>query len=232
MNLTQMHERLRLELLRRIGRGSLSISLLSRQTGFGAAHLSNFLHSKRRLSLEGIDRILAAQHLTAMDLLPAPPGAWTDGEQGASVPVVSHETAMHEPIVRRSAVQQLLSIPDSVLRAARSRSGPARKSWLRFVAIHIGAADAAAMDPLILPDALVVLDRHYTSLAQYRPDRRNIYAVHHELRLVLRYADFQASRIVLRPHNRDVPVELAELVGDQSPGDLIAGRVLAVLNQT
>lgn len=231
MNLTQMHERLRLELLRRIQRGSLSISLLSRQTGFGPAHLSNFLHSKRRLSLDAIDRILAALHLTARDLLPAPGGAWSDDEQTEGVPIVSHETAMHEPIVRFSAVQQLLRIPDSLLRAARSRSGPARKSWLRFVAIHIGAADARAMDPLILPDALVVLDRHYTSLAQYRPDRRNIYAIHHEARLVLRYADFQASRMVLRPHNRDAPVELVELAGDQSPGDLIAGRAIAILNQ-
>jgi len=42
MNFTQMHERLRLELLRRIQRGTLSVSLLARQTGFGQAHLSNF----------------------------------------------------------------------------------------------------------------------------------------------------------------------------------------------
>ena len=47
MNFTQMHERLRLELLRRIQRGTLSVSLLSRQTGFGQAHLSNFLNRKR-----------------------------------------------------------------------------------------------------------------------------------------------------------------------------------------
>ena len=71
MNFTQMHERLRLELLRRIQRGTVSVSLLARQTGFGQAHLSNFLHSRRQLSLEAMDRILAAQHLTAADLLPA-----------------------------------------------------------------------------------------------------------------------------------------------------------------
>ena len=65
MNFTQMHERLRLELLRRIQRGTLSVSLLARQTGFGQPHLSNFLHSRRQLSLEGMDRLLAAQHLAA-----------------------------------------------------------------------------------------------------------------------------------------------------------------------
>ena len=71
MNFTQMHERLRLEMLRSIQRGTLSVSLLARQTGFGQSHLSNFLHSRRQLSLEAMDRILAAQQMTAADLLPA-----------------------------------------------------------------------------------------------------------------------------------------------------------------
>ncbi len=57
MNFTQMHERLRLELLRRMQRGSLSVSLLARETGFGQPHLSNFLRGRRRLSLEAMDRI-------------------------------------------------------------------------------------------------------------------------------------------------------------------------------
>jgi hypothetical protein len=70
MNFSQMHERLRLELLRRIQRGTLSVSLLARQTGFGQSHLSNFLHSRRQLSLEALDRVLVSQHITAGDLLP------------------------------------------------------------------------------------------------------------------------------------------------------------------
>src|SRR6202034_3824452 len=61
MNRTQMHERLREELVRRIQRGTLSVSLLARQTGFGQSHLSNFLHCKRQLSLEAMDRVLASQ---------------------------------------------------------------------------------------------------------------------------------------------------------------------------
>ena len=73
MNFTQMHERLRLELLRRIQRGTLSISLLARQTGFGQSHISNFLRCKRQLSLEALDRVLASQHIKAWDLLPVKP---------------------------------------------------------------------------------------------------------------------------------------------------------------
>jgi hypothetical protein len=60
MNFTQMHERLRLELLRRIERGTLRVSLLARQTGFGQPHLSNFLRKRRKLSLEAIDTILSS----------------------------------------------------------------------------------------------------------------------------------------------------------------------------
>src|SRR6202142_1568474 len=71
MNFTQMHERLRLELLRRIQRGTVSVSLLGRQSGFGQSHLSNFLHGRRQLSLDALDRILAAQHLAVADLLPS-----------------------------------------------------------------------------------------------------------------------------------------------------------------
>src|ERR1700733_6783204 len=70
MNFTQMHERLRLELLRRIQRGTLSVSLLARQTGFGQSHISNFLRSRRQLSLEALDRVLLSQRMNAWDLLP------------------------------------------------------------------------------------------------------------------------------------------------------------------
>src|ERR1019366_10189086 len=99
MNFTQMHERLRLELLRRIQRGTLSVSLLARQTGFGQSHLSNFLHNRRQLSLEAMDSILTAQHMAAGDLLPATyqhEALPADGESSA-VPVVSHAAALFEP---------------------------------------------------------------------------------------------------------------------------------------
>ena len=232
MSLSQMHDRLRLELLRRIQRGSLSISLLSRQTGFGPSHLSNFLHSKRRLSLEAMDRILAAQQMSPDDLLTVHgTRAWRDIDLSGIVPLVSHATAMHEPVVRPPAVQRLLHFPEELMRSARSRCGPGRKAWLRFVAIRAEAADAAAMRPLIFPDALMALDRHYNTLTQYHPEWPNLYAVRHESHLVVRFADFQAGRLVLRPHNRGAPVELMEMMGEESPGDFIVGRIVAVLNR-
>src|SRR5580698_3427712 len=69
MNFSQLHEQLRLELLRRIARGVLSGTLLARQTGLRPAHISNFLHRKRRLSLDALDRVLSAQSITIEELL-------------------------------------------------------------------------------------------------------------------------------------------------------------------
>jgi len=232
MNFTQMHERLRLELLRRIQRGSLSVSLLARQTGFKQSHLSNFLHCRRQLSLGGMDRVLAAQHLGAADLLPAnAQPAFQSGEEIALVPVVSHATAMHEPVVRPSAVLSLIWVPAALLLSTRSRPASNRKTWERFVAIPVSAADAMAMDPVVQPDAIALLDRHYNSLAQYRPARQNVYALRKDARLKLRYADFMLSRLVLRPHNGAYPVELSEMEPGESPGDLIVGRVILILNE-
>jgi len=233
MNFTQMHERLRLELMRRIKRGTLSVSLLARQTGFGQAHLSNFLHCRRQLSLDALDRILASQHLTAADLLPVigrPGDSFTDTENSA-VPIVSHATALFEPYIRPSAVHSMLRLPAGVLQALHTRVSNARRVWQRFVAVRIPAADALPMDPLVLPEAIALIDRHYNSLAPYRPNRQNVYAVRHGAHLTLRYVDFSSNRLVLRPHNIAFPVELIEIGSGESPGDLIAGRVALIVNE-
>ena len=233
MNFTQMHERLRLELLRRIQRGTLSVSLLARQTGFGQAHLSNFLHSRRQLSLEAMDRILAAQYLSAGDLLPAAyqSASLSLGEESSAVPVVSHAAALFEPHIRPAAIQFMLQLPVGVLEYMRTRASSSRRAWQRFVAVRILAGDALPMEPLVQPEAIVLIDRHYTSLASYRPNRPNLYAVRHGAHLTLRYVDFLSNRLVLRPHNIAFPVDLIEIKSTESPGDLLAGRVALILNE-
>ena len=233
MNFTQMHERLRLELLRRIQRGTVSVSLLARQTGFGQSHLSNFLHNRRQLSLEAMDRILAAQHMAAGDLLPAnyqDEVLPADGE-GSTVPVVSHAAALFEPFIRPSAAQSMLHLPARLLQALRARVSNPRRAWQRFVTVRIPAADALPMEPLILPEALTLIDRHYNSLIPYRPNRPNLYAVRHGSRLWLRYVDFVANRLVLRPHNIAYPVDLLEVEHGEPPSELIVGRIALILNE-
>jgi hypothetical protein len=233
MNFTQMHERLRLELLRRIQRGTLSVSLLARKTGLGQPHLSNFLHSRRQLSLDALDRILASQHLSAAELLPA---TWKaadlpDGGEGSAVPIVSHAAALFEPYIRASATQAMLQLPAGILQSVRARVAAPRRAWERFVAVRVPAADALPMQPLVLPEAIALIDRHYTSLMPYRSDRPNLYAVRHGAHLTLRYVDFVSSRLVLRPHSIAFPVDLIEIDPDISPSDLIVGRVVLIVNE-
>ncbi|HEY2469402.1 MAG TPA: hypothetical protein VGI45_16395 [Terracidiphilus sp.] len=230
MNITHMHEQLRIEMLRRIQRGTLSISLLSRQTGLGVSHVSNFLHARRRLSMDGMDRVLAAQHMDAEDLLERGTGGVANNGIGP-IPVISHASALFEPTIRPSAVQTTLHLPPGVLQGVKPRGGSPRRFWQRFVAIRVARSDALPMDPLLLPDALAVIDRHYISLISYRASRPNLYAVRDGAHLTLRYADYAAMRLVLRPLGQAFPVNLIEIGPDISPGDLIAGRVILIINE-
>jgi len=64
--------------------------------------------------------------------------------------------------------------------------------------VRIPAADALAMEPLVLPEAIALLDRHYISLAPYAQTGPTFTrsAMGH---LTLRNVDFQSNRLVLRP---------------------------------
>jgi hypothetical protein len=195
--------------------------------------LSNFLHNRRQLSLEALDRVLAAQHLTAADLLPVLNQAISmpvDADESA-VPVVSHHAALFEPYIRPSAVHSMLRLPPGLLETIHTRVSNQRRVWERFVAVRVPAADAAPMEPLVLPEALALLDRHYTALVPYRPNRPNLYALRHGAHLTLRYVEYVSSRIVLRPHNIAFPVELMEVDPGDSPSDLIVGRAALILNE-
>lgn len=232
MNFTQMHERLRLELLRRIQRGTVSVSLLARQTGIGQPHLSSFLHRKKHLSLEAADRVMAAQRLQAADLLPSAAFShWHLSQEGPYIPVVTEDAAMFEPNIRPSATHGVIHVTERVLRAARAQASVQRRSWQRFVAVKVGSHDALAMNPVLLPQSTVLLDRHYNALLPYAPDRLTIFGVRHRKRLALRYAELLLGRISLRPHNLACPLDLIDPEPGESPRDLIVGRVALILNE-
>jgi hypothetical protein len=180
-----------------------------------------------------MDRILAAQRLTVADLLPALPGGgfWPEDVSAGAVPVVSHATALFEPVIRPSAVQLMLHLPPGALNSVHARASNVRRAWQRFVAIRVSAADALPMEPLVLPEAIALIDRHYNVLLPYRPNRPNLYAVRHGSHVTLRYAEFQAGRLILRPHNIATPVELIAMGPEESPSDLLTGRIALNLNE-
>ncbi|HTB97888.1 MAG TPA: helix-turn-helix transcriptional regulator [Terracidiphilus sp.] len=234
MKIAQMHERLRMELARRIQRGTLSVSLLARQSGIGQSHVSNFLNNRRQLSLRALDRILSAQRMSAGDLLPGVTKTEPFDMEAeiCPVPVVSHASAAAEPYIRGTAIHSMLYLPAPTFELARRHASSARRTWQRFVAVRISQKEAAPMDPVVSPEALVVIDRHYNSLLPYWPHRPTLYAVRQQAHLALRYLDFQAGRLVLRTHNLAFPVDVEEIDDDNSPGEYIAGRVILILNQT
>ena len=88
------------------------------------------------------------------------------------------------------------------------------------------------MEPVLKPEALLVLDRHYNSLVNYVPGEANLYAVRNDAgRLAVRYVEFHADRLVLRGYEPGSALEVMELEGDETPNDAIAGRVALILNR-
>jgi len=234
MKFDTLHENLRLEILRRIDRGLLTGSTLARATDFQQAHISNFLNRKRSLSLEGLDRVLTAQNLSILDLLPADvlPSAPARGPSlTQTIAVVTHTAAALSARIQPSEMVDTVEMPESVSRSSRDRPSPGRELWQRFVAIRVDALQAAAMEPLLRQYFIAVIDRHYNSLALYRSQLPTIYAVHTSDSLHLCFLEFEANRLILRPRNHQIPVRLIELAGNEQAADHIVGRVCYVLSE-
>ena len=237
MNAAQLHERLRLEIARRIDRGLITGSLLARQTGLQSSHISNFLHRKRKLSLVAIDRILAAQMLSVEDLMPnqltlqAPLFDSPEEERFDSVPLVSQATAAHAPGVTARTTIEVIQLPAGILDQLRPRRAIVRRDWQRFLAVRISAAQALPMIPVLVPHTIVVLDRHYNSLVPYQPPNPSLYAVNISDSLSFRYVGFDADHLILRPHALDHPVELLRLDAGESPSNYIIGRACVSISE-
>jgi hypothetical protein len=87
------------------------------------------------------------------------------------------------------------------------------------------------MDPMIAAGTIVVLDRHYNSLAPYRAHQRTLYAVRCGAGLVLRFVEFDDGRLILRPLSLAFPVQLLALESHEAPADYIVGRVCLVISE-
>jgi hypothetical protein len=235
MNFQDLHELLRVELLRRIERGTLTGTRLANQAGFKSAHVSNFLNRKRSLSLEGLDRVLSSQNLTIDQLLPLDLTAAHSPIQISDpieiVPVVSPSAAMDEARISPPAIIETIQISASRLYDNRARPSTKHVHWQRFIAIRADTQQSAAMDPLVSPGAIAVLDRHYNSLAPYRAHQSTLYAVRCGAALLLRFVDFDEGRLILRPYSRDFPVQLLPLAKHETPADYIVGRVCLVFSE-
>src|ERR1039458_7454057 len=103
--------------------------------------------------------------------------------------------------------------------------------WQRYVAVQADAQQAAAMASMIAPGAVVVLDRHYRSLAAYRPQQRTLYAVRAGAGagLALRHVELDGGNLVLRPLALTFPVQVVTPGPQETAADYIVGRVCVVV---
>lgn len=234
MKFIELHERLRLETWRRIDQGVLSTSLLARQTGLAQAHISNFLHRRRRLSLPALDRLLLAQAMSVEDLTPdrLSPSASTGRESMDIVPIVAHIVAMTAPLIGSRVVLDSVQLPTGWLASFPTRRAVSRRSWERFVGVRVTEAQALPMDPVLRIGSIVVIDRHYNSLAACRPPFPNLYGVRAGSHLLFRHVTFESNRLVLRPRALAFPVDLMELASQEVPSDLLVGRVCLCITST
>jgi len=236
MDFLSLQENLRQLLLRRIRAGQLSGLQLARQAGFQQPHISNFLNSKRGLSLGALDRVLAVQHLSVLDLLDAeeisrharvvPPSK--DAFQ--NVPLVDADSAS-QPRFSRGQVLDVVKVRKLLLKRLRPALEGDRSAWQRFIFILASASEGMSMYPRLLPGAWVLLDRHYNSLLPYRRNEHNMYAVVHNRHCYLRYAEQDGSYLVLQAENRSYSAHSIPLAGNP-PSSYIAGRVCTVQFET
>jgi Cro/C1-type HTH DNA-binding domain len=233
MRLLDLQDRLRSHIRARIGRRELTGSSLSRQAGFQQGHLSNFLNSRRGLSMESMDRLLETLDIEVLDLVDEEEihqrALLTAAPAGLeSVALVSAEDAARLP---RFTVEQLggtVTFRKAFLRRLKPNDICDRGDWLRFVSIRLDPRTVRAMFPGSAAGAMLLIDRHYTSLDPYRQRQPNLYAMLLQQRCTVGNVSLAGEYVVMRPRNPQFPVELARIERARSYGDYIVGRVCHV----
>jgi len=231
MKFRVLQENLRETLWERIEEGGLTGLRLAEQTGFKQAHISNFLNRKRGLSLEGMDRVLAVQHLSVLDLLDPsevnkrasimPPS----NDEFQNVLVVDGAVAATQPLVTSMKVKEILKFKKSFLKKLKAETEGDREPWERFVLIKADAGEGMSMYPRLLPGATLLIDRHYNSLKPYRRGECNMYAVLKNQNCTVKYVETAGNNLILRPQNQAYPVEVVAMDEGKSASDYIVGRV-------
>jgi hypothetical protein len=234
MKFKVLQDNLRKVLWERIEHGELTGLRLAQQTGFKQAHISNFLNRKRGLSLEGMDKVLAVQHLSVLDLLDpvevskratiVPPSP----DEFENVVLTDLSVAATQPLIASMNVKEIVKFRKSFLRRVRAETEGDRSGWQRFVFVKLEAADALPMAPRLQPGATLLIDRHYNSLSPYRKGEFNLYAVLKNDTAVIRYVELAGNHIILRPHHESSPIEVIAIDEGKRASDYIVGRICYV----
>ncbi len=231
MTIQDLQDELRSQVRARISRGDLTGSELARNAGFPQGHLSNFLNSRRGLSIESMDRLLQALRIGVRDLMGsesvqprAPSGGGCDAVESVAIVAAEHATRAR---FRPDQVLGTRIFDTAFLRRLKPRIAVDRRDWLRFVLIKLDHQSADFVLPFSVAATLLV-DRHYSSLLPYRRMQPNLYAVNLARRCVPAYVSLCDSCLVLRPYNAHEPVQIIRVTRGRSYADYIVGRICHV----
>lgn len=213
--------------------GSLTLKQLAEQTGLSTPYLWLVLHGQKRLSCDGLDRVLDVLDLSILDLIDRQelykrstivhrPSA-VDHD----IPVINDSNLLLMPWIALMHIQDTVKVKAAFLLSLEARPERGHSKWERFVAIRTDVRDTS-MDPYLARGASVVVDRHYNSLQPYRPDRPSMYVIARGPRPYVRFVELSASFLVLRPASLACPVEIVPLGVDCVGLSCIAGRVCFV----
>ena len=228
LDIGHLQSQLRRAISARIASGQISGNGLARMTGFQQAHISNFLRGRRGLSVEGMDRILAALGISLLELIPK--GALeryahaTSDSQYEAVPLVDRN-ALHIPIPSSADVHETVKFKRTFLDKFRRHTIGRREQWVRFLLMHAGKQDAEAMHPRIRGGATLLVDRHYNSLESHGAGEVNIYVVRIHEHTMVRALDVAGHQLLLRPEQNRIPIEMITMDPKRRYADKILGRV-------
>jgi hypothetical protein len=231
MTLQDLQDQLRVHIRARIARRELSGSALAREASLPQGHLSNFLNSRRGLSLESMDRLMSALHLGVLDLVSSDAMQAHRQPRGGreSVEPVALISAEHAGLARfrDDQILETRNFKKSFLRKLKPRIAVDRSDWLRFVVIKLDRGNAGGFFPRSFTTTLLI-DRYYNSLEPYRHVHPNLYALNLAGRCVAAYISVCDNCLLLWPRAPRQPIEVVRIEPGRSYSDYIVGRICHV----
>lgn len=222
-----LQDQLRAHIRARIGRGELTGRELAQQAALPQGHLSNFLNSRRGLSVESMDRLLLALRIGVLDLVRREEiQRLARRERVEPIALVSAEHAALARF-RTDQILETRSFNRAFLRKLKPRAAVDRSDWLRFVLIKLQGRHAGGFFPRSVAATLLV-DRYYNSLEPYRRLHPNLYAVSLAGQCVAAHISVCDNCLLLRPREPRKPIEVVRIEHGRSYSDYIVGRICHV----
>ena len=233
MLIADLQERLRQHVRATVKSGQITQTELAEMVGVQQAHISNFVLGRRGLSTEGMDAILKVLGLNVADLL-AMSGSAQFSANGSptleKVPLIEHRAAMNPTFVKEDILAEL-EFTKVLLTRSKADSPRKRMDWVRFIAIRADAELAAPMLPRLVNGSVLLVDRHYCSVAGYRKDQPSLYLIRRDKMLMVRWAEMQSSSLSLRPDSCAFPLYFICIDRKHPLTSCLVGRVVQITTE-